>query len=85
MDYQTIETFQFGEKYYVLLATAAKYLYTTPDMLLGQILLGKLKASKFGSRQFIELETLKAYAESKNLATESWSMVAVTRGRGGVR
>ncbi len=85
MNHQTIETFQFGENFYVLLNTAAKYLYTTSDMLLGQILLGKLKAAKFGSRQFIELETLKAYAESKNLQTESWNIVAATRGRGGVR
>ena len=84
MNVYTIETFQFGEKYFVLLKTAAKYLYTSPNMLLEQGLLGELKVVKIGVRQFIELEALKAYAESKNLSTEGWSVIAATRGRGGI-
>ncbi len=79
MNMHTIETFQFGEKYFVLVKTAAKYLYTSQELLLEQALLGELKLVKIGARQFIELEALKAYAESKNLSTEGWSVIAATR------
>jgi hypothetical protein len=78
METQTIDTFQFGDKYYVLIQTAAKYLLMSVDMLSQQVTLGNLETKKFGARQFIELETLKAYAESKQLNTDTWS--AAVRG-----
>lgn len=72
MPYANDKPFQFGDKYYVLIKTAAQYLHMSYDRLIGQVLLGKLEANKFGSRQFVELETLKAYAKEQGLSTEGW-------------
>ena len=83
MEVRTIEFFQFGqdEKCYILTRVAAKYLHISHDRLQGFILLGKLKSVYFGSREFIELETLKAFAEKQHIETSGWGRVDAFIGR----
>ena len=76
-----LETFQFGEKFYVLTRTAARYLHMSHDRLQGQIAAGRVKCEVFGSRRFIEFEVLKAYATKMELETSGWSRIDAFLGR----
>ncbi|MBA3867701.1 MAG: hypothetical protein H0X30_00955 [Anaerolineae bacterium] len=62
MEAQSLETFQIGDKVYVMLYHAAKWLQMPLGDLEGQIALGKLELVRVEDRDFIELEALKAYA-----------------------
>jgi len=65
MEARTLETYQIGDKRYVTTTDAARYLHISHDYLKGLILLGKLEAHQIESRQFVEVETLKAFEAKK--------------------
>jgi predicted DNA-binding protein (UPF0251 family) len=61
-----LETIPIGDKQYATLQDAARYLGISKRWLENMILLKKMEATQIESRQFIELETLIAYAEKRN-------------------
>ena len=67
MESTEFETYQIGQddKQYVLTRPAAKYLHISHDRIMVLITRGQLPARLFGSRYFVELETLKAFDISK--------------------
>ena len=60
-----LETIPIHDKQYVTLEVAARYLGISKRYLENMILLEKIQATKIEARQFIELETLKAFAEKR--------------------
>jgi excisionase family DNA binding protein len=82
MEVQELETYQIGpdEKHYVLTRPAAKYLHISHDRLIVLVELGKIEAIRFGSRQFIELETLNAYAEKRKPKVSGWDRLDEWKG-----
>jgi hypothetical protein len=81
MEARTLETYQIGDKRYVTTKDAARYLHISHDYLKGLILLGKLEAQQIESCQFVEVETLKAYAEKRNRKARSgWDKIDEWKG-----
>jgi len=62
MESTELETYEIGDKQYVGIRDAARWLHIAPETLLDQISLGKIETTQIESRQLIELEALKAYA-----------------------
>ena len=75
------ETIPIHDKQYVALQDAARYLGISKRWLEDMILLGKIEAVQIESRQFIELETLKAYAEKRKPKVSGWDRLDEWRGR----
>jgi excisionase family DNA binding protein len=59
------ESIPIHDKQYVTIQDAARYLGISKRWLEDMILLGKVEATHIESRHFIELETLKAFAEKR--------------------
>ena len=66
MEEHKLEIIPIHDKQYVSLKDAAKYLDISRHWIDDLILLGKIEAVWIESRQLIELEVLKAYAEKRN-------------------
>ena len=64
-----LETWQINGENYVTPKEAARYLGLNHVTILDHIVSGKLPVVRIESRQFIEFETLKAYAENRKLKT----------------
>ena len=78
---RTLEIYQINNKRYVSPRAAARYLDIADDLLQNDIYIGKLKADYIASRQLIELESLRSYAESKKRDAKGWDRVDVFLGR----
>ena len=68
MESQSLEIHQIGDKQYVILYDAARWLKMPLDIQYGQIAFGKLEA-------------LKAYASKRNQQPSAWDRVDEFRGR----
>jgi hypothetical protein len=75
-----LETMAYKDKHYVALKHAAKFLGISKRWLEDMILLGKIEATQIESRQFIELETLKAYAEKRKPKVSGWDRLDEWKG-----
>jgi hypothetical protein len=69
---QDLETMAYKDKQYVSLKAAAKFLGISRHWLEDMILLGKVEATRIESRLFIELETLKTFAEKCKPKASAW-------------
>ena len=76
-----LDTYEIGNKQYVMLHEAARYLRMRMSDLEGQIALGKLEPIRDEGRDFIELEALKAYASNRSRQQSAWGRVDEFRGR----
>lgn len=81
MTTRTLDIYQINNKRYVSPRAAANYLEIADDEMQEDIYTGKLKAEHIASRQFIELESLHAYAESRKRASKGWDRVDQFLGR----
>ena len=72
MDARKLETYPIGDKRFVTTKDAARYLHISHDYLKGLILLGKLEAHQIESRQFVEVETLKAFEAKQRQGRRGW-------------
>jgi hypothetical protein len=77
---EELETHQIGDKQYVTLYDAARWLKIPLGALQGQIAFGKLEAVKIESREFIEYEALKAYVEKRNRQPSAWDRLDEWKG-----
>ncbi len=76
-----LETWQINGQNYVTPKEAARYLGLNHLTVLDHIMSGKLPVVRIESRQFIELDTLKAYAENRRLKSGGWGRVDEFLGR----
>ena len=81
MTMRTLEIYQMNNKRYVSPRAAANYLEIADDLLQNDIYTGKLKADFIASRQFIELESLRSYAEERRRNARGWDRVDEFLGR----
>jgi hypothetical protein len=81
MTARTLEIYQINNKRYVSPRSAANYLEIADDLLQNDIYTGKLKADFIASRQFIELESLRSYAENRRRSARGWDQVDRFLGR----
>ena len=75
MTMRTLEIYQINNKRYVSPRAAAHYLDIADDLLQNDIYTGKLKADFVASRQMIELDSLRAYAENRRRSARGWEQV----------
>ncbi len=81
MTTQTLEIYQINNKRYVSPRAAARYLAIAEDALQNDIYIGKLKAEHIDSRQFVDYESLKSYAENRRRTARGWDRVDEFLGR----
>src|ERR1041385_6098500 len=81
MTTRALEIYQINNKRYVSPRAAATYLDMAEDILQNDIYTGKLKADFIDSRQFIELDSLHAYAENRRRSARGWDRVDQFLGR----
>jgi hypothetical protein len=74
------ETIPIHDKQYVSLKNAAKYLGISRHWLDDLILLGDIEATKIESLKVIELETLKAFADSRKPKVTGWDRLDEWKG-----
>ncbi len=82
MNNQTLEIYQINNKRYVSPRAAARYLAIAEDVLQNDIYVGRLKAEHIDSRQFVDYDSLRAYAESRRHRARGWDRVDDFLGRG---
>ena len=80
MTTRTLEIYQINNKRYVSPRAAATYLDMAEDLLQNDIYTGKLKADYIASRQFIDLDSLHAYAEDRRNA-RGWDNLEAFRNK----
>lgn len=78
---QTLEIYQINNKRYVSPRAAARYLAVDDDVLQNDIYTGKIKAEHIDSRQFVDYESLRSYAENRRRRARGWDRVDEFLGR----
>lgn len=81
MTSSTLEIYQINNKRYVSPRAAARYLALAEDLLQNEIYTGKLKAEHIDSRQFVDYDSLRSYAEKRRHKTGGWDRVDEFLGR----
>jgi len=85
MNTRTLEIYQINNKRYVSPRAAATYLDMPEDLLQNDIYIGKLKADFIASRQFVDLDSLRSYAEDRRRNARGWDRVDAFLGRSKTR
>ena len=81
MESSELETWFIDGQILVEPKEAARYLGVKHATLLSYIVDGKLPVVQLESRQFIELETLKAFAEKRKPKASAWDKLDEWRGK----
>ena len=81
MTARTLDIYQINNKRYVTPQAAARYLAIDDDVLQSDIYIGKLKAEHIESRQFVDYESLRTYAENRRRKGRGWDRVDEFLGR----
>ena len=81
MTMRTLDIYQINNKRYVSPRAAANYLDIADDLLQNDIYTGKLKADFIASRQFIDLDSLRSYAEDRRRNARSWDNLEAFRNK----
>ena len=81
MTMRTLEIYQMNNKRYVSPRAAARYLAIAEDALQNDIYIGKLKAEHIDSRQFVDYDSLRSYAENRRRKGRGWDRVDEFLGR----
>ena len=81
---QELESYAIGTDglRYVPIKDAAKYLDISRSWLEDLITFGKVEATRFENKIFIELETLKAFTDSRKPTASAWDRLDEWRARG---
>lgn len=75
MTTRTLDIYQIHNKRYVTPRAAADYLDLPEDVLQNAVYTGQIRADYIDARQFIDLDSLRAYAEKRRRAAKGWDRI----------